>query len=157
LDGIEKHLKRLENMHENKREGWLYRTFSPEDWVINNIVGSTHRRHQTNMDAMSLQVLTVAALRSAFPLRTTSSVGNLSTPKSKSSDQCKSKSKTNNLPTPQHRGHRLGMAYNDSWRMDWSSETNEKSLRKTAGSSSTPNETTHVRRIRSMQIVSYCY
>jgi hypothetical protein len=22
----------LENMHENEKEGWLFRTFRPEDW-----------------------------------------------------------------------------------------------------------------------------
>jgi len=31
LDGIEKHLERLEEMQEKEKEGWLYRTFSPED------------------------------------------------------------------------------------------------------------------------------
>ena len=31
LDGIEKHLERLEDMQENEREGLLYRTFFPED------------------------------------------------------------------------------------------------------------------------------
>jgi len=31
LNGIEKHLERLEEMQEKEKEGWLYRTFSPED------------------------------------------------------------------------------------------------------------------------------
>lgn len=31
LDGIEHNLEILENMHENEKEGWLFRTFRPED------------------------------------------------------------------------------------------------------------------------------